>query len=180
MKKIETEAKIGLTEEEFIKIKRKLERLNGYDAYFQSQENIFYSDGKNQVRLREQKTEVSDYRNEKDYVYRYFLNRKSNKRKGFKYKSMDEDEIEIEDKKQAEKILVFMGFKKFFSYQKQRADFEINGCVVSLDILPRNKCFLEIEGDEENISQVISRLGLQDFPVEKRSYLEILTKGDMY
>ena len=37
-----------------------------------------------------------------------------------------------------------------------------------------NKYFIEIEGDEKSIEMVINEFGLQDFPVEKRSYLEIL------
>jgi predicted adenylyl cyclase CyaB len=70
-----------------------------------------------------------------------------------------------------------MGLKKCFQYVKQRADYIFDdGPVASFDILPNGDRYIEIEDSEETIRNIVSLLKLQDFPIEKRSYLELLTQ----
>ncbi len=87
-------------------------------------------------------------------------------------KKVEKKEIVLLNKK-VETILSFWGFKKFFSYEKERANFAWGNCAVSLDKLGADY-YIEIEGEEAEINKVISRLNLEKKTLEKRSYLEIL------
>lgn len=71
-----------------------------------------------------------------------------------------------------------LGLKLHFQYTKQRANYFFDdGPIASFDILPNGERYIEIEDSEETIRNVVSLLKLQDFPLEKRSYLEILKDG---
>lgn len=74
----------------------------------------------------------------------------------------------------------FMGFSKLAGlngnpryYEKSRASAEFMGCQVCLDNFSGTH-YLEVEGQERDITKVIEKFGLQEFPIEKRSYLELL------
>ena len=60
-------------------------------------------------------------------------------------------------------------------YEKSRASAKFMNCQVCLDNFFGTR-YLEIEGPERSIRHVISTLGLEDFPIEKRSYLELLNE----
>ena len=70
--------------------------------------------------------------------------------------------------------MLFLGFKKIFSYTKERANFNWNNCIISLDNLKNNQYFIEIEGEEKYIEEIINQLNLNSQISEKRSYFEIL------
>ena len=55
----------------------------------------------------------------------------------------------------------------------ERANFEVNNCVVSLDKLG-NMYFIEVEGKEKDIEKVLKKLELENEVLEKRSYFKIL------
>ena len=82
-----------------------------------------------------------------------------------------ETEIEVDDS--ISKILEFLEFKEVFSYTKDRTNILMNNCIVSFDKFDSNEFYVEIEGDDANIWIVIKKLGLEDFEIEKKSYLEI-------
>jgi adenylate cyclase class IV len=58
-------------------------------------------------------------------------------------------------------------------YEKSRASAKFRGCQVCLDNFFGTH-YLEIEGKESAIKEVIQHFNLEDFPIEKRSYLEML------
>ncbi|MBS3094535.1 class IV adenylate cyclase [Candidatus Pacearchaeota archaeon] len=180
--KIETEAKIKITSEEYnslsVDLSNKISKvlreslLRDYTDVFKelSQTNIFYKNAENiLLRMRiEQRTGMCGY--QKPNIY---LTHKTNPNENSVYKSVNEDEIEVAEG-DLENLLKSIGFEEQVRYQKKRTNFIYNECAVSLDILPNDKRYIEIEGEEKNISEVIQRLGLQNKPIEKRSYLEIL------
>ena len=69
------------------------------------------------------------------------------------------------------KLRTFLGNP--FYYEKSRASASHRNCTVCLDNL-EGRYFIEIEGIEEDIKVSIGELGLRSYPIEKRSYLEIL------
>lgn len=174
--KIETEAKIELSEEEFSKLSGLLLGLNE-DRFMhglpEPQENIFYRSGDKIVRVRDQ-TFLDPWRGENSRGV--YMNAKFPASVNSKYKAMVEPEIQISSNyEKIESFLEAIGFQKFFSYKKQRANYKISQCVVSQDFIPEyKKYFIEVEGEEKNIGSVLEKLNLQDKPLEKRSYLEIL------
>lgn len=101
------------------------------------------------------------------------LNRKTKVNYFTKFKSKKEEEINFFNK-EGENVLLFLGFKKIFSYVKERANFNLNNCIISLDKFENNKYFIEIEGEEKYIEEIINQLNLNSQILEKRSYLEIL------
>ncbi|MCX6748513.1 MAG: hypothetical protein NT076_02820, partial [Candidatus Pacearchaeota archaeon] len=53
---------------------------------------------------------------------------------------------------------------------------KFNDCVVSFDILNK-RFYIEIEGKTENIEKTILLLGLGDYKIESKSYLEMLCEN---
>lgn len=163
--KIETEAKIKLSFHSFEKIISILGKPN-----FMVQRNDFFQNiSGERIRWRAEDGRI-------------ILNRKTGINYPTKFKSKKEEEIILSNKeeetifwnKEAENILLFFGFKKVFSYEKERANFDWKNCMVSLDKLGNNRYYVEIEGEEKDIEEVIRRLNLEDKPLEKRSYFELL------
>jgi adenylate cyclase class IV len=64
-----------------------------------------------------------------------------------------------------------------YYYEKIRAQANYRNCVVCLDNF-FGDTYCEIEGDEKDIREIISEFGLEDFPREKRSYLELLMERE--
>jgi len=154
--KIETEAKIRVSKELFYKIHKELGK-----SEFIAQENKFFINSQGEIiRLRFENNKI-------------ILNKKTNINTKTKFKSMNEKETIISESNIKE-ILSFLEFRELFSYNKQRADFRIDDCIVSLDKLENNNFFIEIEGKEKDISLIIFKLNLQDQILEDKSYLEIL------
>jgi adenylate cyclase class IV len=58
-------------------------------------------------------------------------------------------------------------------YEKSRAQVNYGNCVVCLDNF-FGTYYCEIEGQEADIKRLIQKFGLEEFPREKRSYLEML------
>lgn len=76
----------------------------------------------------------------------------------------------------------FMGFSKIRGsnqqpryYEKSRASARFMNCVVCLDNF-FGTYYLEVEGSEVDIPKVIKRFGLEDFPIEKRGYAQLLNE----
>lgn len=156
--KIETEAKIKISRDSFGKI---WEVLN--QPKFIAQKNDFF---------RNPLGELIRSRFE-DGVF--ILNRKTDVNTPTDFKSKKEEETFL-CSKESEEILLFLGFEKFFSYEKERANFDWNGCIVSLDKLEQDQYYIEIEGEEDKIKEIICQLSLEEKPLERKSYLEILSE----
>lgn len=155
---MEIEVKINLNETE---VKRLISILG--EPQFFEQENIIYKTRSGFLRIRSEKDKIIltlKGKNEKSEF---------NKR----------EEIEFQpnsDKKSLIKFCSILGLNKTLSYKKQRADYHFKNCTISIDLLPDNKKFLEIEGSELNIKNCLSILKLEDKELEHRSYLEILNE----
>jgi len=152
---IETEVKIELDRKAKVdEIYQAIERPN-----WEIQRNYIFSFGNNLLRLRQE--------NDKAYLTAKGVNN------GTEFNSREEVECVIP-------VEFFMGFASLVSskrpplyYEKSRASARFMDCQVCLDNFFGIR-YLEIEGREENIRRVISRFELEDFPIEKRSYLELL------
>ena len=152
---IETEAKIKLNREEF----DKLIKILGKPAFF-PQKNTIYKLKEGMFRIREENG-------------KRIITYKGELKKG-KFKSLEEVEFKTDsDVDKLKRFFSVLGHKETMFIEKQRANYNYVGCVVSLDILNGNNYFIEIEGKIENIEKCLKKLGLQDKKFEKRSYMEI-------
>lgn len=154
----EIESKILLNKKDLKKIKNLLVFPD-----FVCQQNKFYSTKNGFLRIR---TEGSNS----------FFTYKGQRQEG-KYNSRIEIEVKVDNFDNLEKILDYSGFKKGFSYEKNRASLNLNNCIVSLDSLNNGDFYLEVEGSEENIEKTLGYLSLSDKKIENRSYQEILRGG---
>jgi predicted adenylyl cyclase CyaB len=154
---IETEAKIKITKEEISELIKKLGEPN-----FLIQENILYEISKGFVRIRKENGKT-------------ILTLKKSAKGSFNSRT----EIEFEVNSSTEKLQEFfssLGLSNPFFYKKERANFRLNNCVVSLDLLHTGEYYIEIEGDPIDIEKNLKELGLKGYPLETKSYFEILCK----
>lgn len=153
--KTETEAKIKIE-------KKDLERIAriGHIPQIILQKNCIYTLGESFLRIRKE--------NGKTYLTYKGV------RRGGGYNSRVEKEICFNEDKfdELKSCLDFLG--KGFCYKKERANFELNNCIVSLDFLPNKEMYIEIEGSEDDITKNLKILGLANHKIETRNYQEIL------
>jgi predicted adenylyl cyclase CyaB len=154
---IETEAKIRLSQEEFQWLYQKLGKPS-----FSLQRNWGYFLDGGFLRVREE--------GNKKYVTLKKLN------KGEIYNSREELEVQVSDVSVARNIFTALGFEEHY-YEKRRATKKIDGLVVCLDEISEAGYFVEVEGEEKGISQVLVIFGLNDSPIERRNYFEIVLGG---
>lgn len=174
---IETEAKIRIEKQDLERLAKELQitkfpsrakvmwdpernlllpKPNG----FFNQENIIYALGESTLRIR---TELE----------KTIITYKGPPREN-KFKSREETEFSVNTSSETvAKLFSSLGFQETLRYRKQRANYYLNGCTISLDILG-NLYYVEIEGSEKDIERTIQPLGLTDKPLEKRSYYDIL------
>jgi adenylate cyclase class 2 len=84
----------------------------------------------------------------------------------------EELEVEVSDYDTMHQILLKLGFSEHMIYEKYRTVYEINQTEVVLDEMPFGN-FIEIEGDTENIEDVLVRLNLQDAKRHEHSYASL-------
>jgi len=153
---METEAKIKIGDSDVNHIVSLAGKLK-----FSKQENIIYDLSNGFVRIR----------NENDKTIITF----KGKRKKSKLNLREETEFLVDtEKDKMKKIFSFLGLKNAFEYEKLRANFELNDCVVSVDLLPNNEKYVEIEGKRKNILKNLEILGLSRRKIIKQAYQEIL------
>lgn len=80
-----------------------------------------------------------------------------------------EAEIEVSDFGTMETILLRLGYVFAFAYEKYRTTYALNGCEVTLDEMPFG-AFVEIEGEQTAILDVLRELQLEDAPRIEMSY----------
>ncbi len=92
-----------------------------------------------------------------------------------KYKSRPEYETGISDVASMEKIFESLGYTKRITLEKTRSVWQLDCCCVCLDELSRLGCFVEVEGPDENtITDVLTKLGLQDEPHISKGYASMM------
>jgi len=128
---------------------------------FRCQENYVFDLEKGYVRVR--------YENGKN-ILTY-----KGERQEDRFGSREEIEIVV-DSGEILKILRGIGLQESAMYVKDRASYSANDCVVSLDRIDGIGTYVEIEGQEKEILEILEVLGLKDREPEKQSYSEILKK----
>jgi adenylate cyclase class 2 len=88
------------------------------------------------------------------------------------FKEKEEIEVAVSDFETMKKILLGLGYKIFWVYEKQRTDFSFERAKISVDRLPFAD-FMEIEGNEADIRKAIAKLGLDPKKGIKDSYYKI-------
>lgn len=80
-----------------------------------------------------------------------------------KFKEMEENEIVVDNKKEAEGIFKSLGLVLTQSIQKYRESYKLENSLVEIDINDKNFCpfpYIEIETDsEENLEKIVKLLG---------------------
>ena len=71
------------------------------------------------------------------------------------------------------KALEENGFRKTFTYTKTREDWNYRNLLINIDELPRIGFFVEIEGEEKGVLEMVVLLGLSERPRHVMSYPEI-------
>lgn len=98
------------------------------------------------------------------------------------YKVREETEVDVSDFAAMAGILGGIGFRPFFTYEKYREMFQVDGVGVMVDETPIGN-FLEIEGDPAGIDAVAARLGFarSDYITDSYHRLFLLSgrSGDM-
>ncbi len=89
-----------------------------------------------------------------------------------RFKVMDEHEIEVSDFDETIMLLNLLGYKKVFRYQKRREIFRFINTKLFFDDTPIG-CFIEIEGAEDEIESIASKLGLNVENGTSKNYMEI-------
>lgn len=106
---------------------------------------------------------------------RHVITYKGPRREGA-VKSREEIEFEVSDAAAAAQLFERLGYLRTLSFEKRRQSWELDGCRVELDEVPRLGRFVEIEGpDEPSVMRCRERLGLSDRPLIKSGYASMLT-----
>jgi len=83
-----------------------------------------------------------------------------------------EIEVEVTDPEALKSILSRLGFSKVAVVYKKRTLYRVCGCTVSVDFLPGIGYFVEVEGSEEAVLNLSSKLS-ECLAPEHKTYLEI-------
>ena len=87
-------------------------------------------------------------------------------------KVREEREVGVSDAREAEAILLALGFERRFHYEKRREEWEFLDCVVALDQTSIGN-FVEVEGDPAAIRRVVAALGLDFASAIPYSYAKL-------
>ena len=90
-------------------------------------------------------------------------------------KHQREEETEVSDADAIAAILEAIGYRRALVYEKRRTTWSLAGAEVVLDELPFG-LFIEIEGEEPDILDAESRLGLEVEEAEHASYPELTSR----
>lgn len=90
-------------------------------------------------------------------------------------KSREELEVQVSEWDATVALFEKLGYLRTLSFEKRRETWELDGCKVELDEVPRLGTFVEIEGpDDRTVLATRERLGLASRPLLKSSYIALL------
>ena len=90
-------------------------------------------------------------------------------------KRREEIEFSVSDAHAARHLFERLGYHAEVTFEKRRQSWELDGCHVELDELPRLGKFVEVEGpDEPAIMRVLELLGLTTRPLVRRTYIAMV------
>lgn len=91
------------------------------------------------------------------------------------FKKADEIELEVNNLQRMKNILQNLGYEVFWIYEKRTKRFLLEGTKVSIDELTIGT-FMEIEGSESSIRNVIEKLGLDPMEGITDTYFDLYEK----
>jgi adenylate cyclase class 2 len=155
-KTFETEAKFRVTLND-------IKKLNMNFNFFK-QKNVIYTLEKSFLRIRSENNNT-------------FITFKGEKKEN-KLNVREEIEFIVDTNIDVvKKLFSSIGFKDYFEYEKLRANFSLNNCILSIDKLPNSEIYLEIEGDEKSVLETIDVLGYSEREIISKNYMEVLKDG---
>lgn len=89
-------------------------------------------------------------------------------------KVREEREVRVSDAAEVEAILAGVGLRRRFRYEKNREEWNFEGCLVALDETPIGR-YVEVEGSPSGIRGVVSLLGLDFAEAIPYSYAKLYT-----
>jgi adenylate cyclase class 2 len=89
-----------------------------------------------------------------------------------RFKVMEEFEVEVSNFEITEQIILSLGYRKVFRYQKNREIYSLQYGLVLLDKTPIGK-FIEIEGSRDNIEKIVKFLSLNLNDGTSKNYMEL-------
>ena len=92
------------------------------------------------------------------------------------HKIREEKEVSTKDLEEAKKLFDAMGLKQWGVTEARREYYILDGCSVEIIKIPKLPIFIEIEGSEENIKKVASKLGYSEKDYCAMSALEYYSK----
>jgi adenylate cyclase, class 2 len=88
------------------------------------------------------------------------------------FKTREELETKLEDGATMLEVLKRIGMRVFFQYQKYRQEFELDGVHVAVDETPVGD-YAELEGSEEGIRNLASRMDIEESQFLRFSYYSL-------
>jgi len=90
-------------------------------------------------------------------------------------KSRSEVELGVTDLDNADALLRALGYHKKIAFEKKRAKWDFDDCLVEVDCVPYLGSFVEVEGpSDEQVMHCREALGLGDEPMIRASYIAML------
>jgi adenylate cyclase class 2 len=86
-----------------------------------------------------------------------------------------EIEVEVSDFDAMSAILMKLGYTPYMVYEKYRATYELDGAEIVLDEMPYGS-FVEIEGQEQKVADLMKRLELDQAPRMDGSYADLFER----
>jgi adenylate cyclase class 2 len=86
-----------------------------------------------------------------------------------------EIEVEVSDFDAMSAILMKLGYTPYMVYEKYRATYELDGAEIVLDEMPYGS-FVEIEGEEQKVADIMKRLELDRAPRMDGSYADLFER----
>ena len=170
---VEIEAKLKVDNHDAAR--QKLRELGAVPAGRRLEINALFDTDDRSLRACDKGLRVRVRRNLEDGTEDAFLTFKGPQQPGH-FKNREEIETGIEDAEALVALLSALGYKRIASFEKRRESWELSGCKIELDEVPRLGCFVEIEGPgEEAISDVQAKLGLARVASVRSSYMALLT-----
>jgi adenylate cyclase class 2 len=171
---IELEAKIRIADR--AAIEQRLRQLGAHFECRQLEVNTFLDTAARELRRADSGLRVRQARDLESRQTRTIITHKGPRQPGC-YKSRSESELVVESYEDALALLRQLGFDVTLTFEKRRQTWQLGGCEVVLDELPRLGEFLEVEGpSEEAIAAVLKMLGLAGEPLIAQGYATLIAE----
>ena len=164
---IETEKKYRLDDEQKQFVSERLEELQAEYKGEDYEENIIFGGG-----ILDSKPAVLRIRKIQN---RTILTYKESLKNEFSVKQRIENETEVCNAEELEKIIESLGFEPRLVYEKRRKTWEFRQVEIVIDELPFG-WFMEIEGSITAIAETEMFLGIENYETEQESYPSLTAK----